>query len=45
MAKINLTDTYEQLLPKRQYRVNASKKIETTSESDCLLKKLEGGST
>jgi len=42
MAKINLSDTYERLLPKRQYKINSSKEIETMSEQNYFLEKSEG---
>jgi len=42
MAKINLSDSYEKLLPKRRYKINVSKEIGAINKQEYCLKKSEG---
>lgn len=38
LATNNLADTYEKLFPRRQYKIDSSKKIESNSQKQPYLK-------
>jgi len=42
MGKIHLSDAYEKLLPRKQYKITPKKEGEQTRDSYCRLIKSEG---
>ena len=42
MAKMNLSDTYEKLLPKRQYKISNNQEPKAINKPRCCLTKSRG---